>query len=210
MWEPVLNRLGQDRDVVAVDLPGFGASPMPPPGTPPGIGSLTRLLSEFFHDLGLDLHVAGNSLGGWLALELGRRGSAASATGLSPAGFHNRVASAFQRVSLWLAHRSARLFAPRADRLLTRPGVRKLAAGQFMVRPEQMTSTGGGEQIDVPVTIAWGEKDRLLRPHQATRAARAIPCARMLTLTGVGTSRHTTTRSMWRACSWRAVAAASR
>ena len=44
----------------------------------------------------------------------------------------------------------------------------------------------GGEQIGVPVTIAWGEKDRLLLPRQAPRAARAIPSARAVTLRGCG------------------------
>jgi pimeloyl-ACP methyl ester carboxylesterase len=45
---------------------------------------------------------------------------------------------------------------------------------------------GGGEAITVPVTIAWGEHDHLLLPRQARRAQRAIPHARVLTLTGCG------------------------
>jgi pimeloyl-ACP methyl ester carboxylesterase len=45
----------------------------------------------------------------------------------------------------------------------------------------------GGEQLDVPVTIAWGERDWLLpRKRQAPRAARAIPGARSITLQGCG------------------------
>jgi pimeloyl-ACP methyl ester carboxylesterase len=44
----------------------------------------------------------------------------------------------------------------------------------------------GGEQIAVPVTIAWGEHDRLLLPRQAARAQREIPRARLLTLCGCG------------------------
>ena len=36
MWQPVLSRLEPERDVIAFDLPGFGASPMPPPGRRPG------------------------------------------------------------------------------------------------------------------------------------------------------------------------------
>ena len=34
MWEPVLGGLAPHRDVIALDLPGFGASPMPPAGHP--------------------------------------------------------------------------------------------------------------------------------------------------------------------------------
>ena len=36
MWEPVIPRLAERHDVIAVDLPGFGASPMPPPALPAG------------------------------------------------------------------------------------------------------------------------------------------------------------------------------
>ena len=39
VWDPVLTRLQAERDVIALDLPGFGASPMPPPGTSPGPAS---------------------------------------------------------------------------------------------------------------------------------------------------------------------------
>lgn len=33
-WEPVLDRLTEQHDVIAVDLPGFGGSPLPAGGTP--------------------------------------------------------------------------------------------------------------------------------------------------------------------------------
>jgi pimeloyl-ACP methyl ester carboxylesterase len=36
MWEPVLEGLVAHRDVIALDLPGFGVSPMPRPGRPRG------------------------------------------------------------------------------------------------------------------------------------------------------------------------------
>ena len=48
------------------------------------------------------------------------------------------------------------------------------------------SSFAGGERIAVPVTIAWGAKDRLLLPRQARRAARAIPRARIVLLEGCG------------------------
>src|SRR6516162_11880095 len=88
VWDPVLPLLEAHREVIALDLPGFGDSPMPAPGTPPGVASLTRLVSEFLDGLGLDRpHVAGNSLGGWVSLELAKQGRVRTATGLSPAGF---------------------------------------------------------------------------------------------------------------------------
>lgn len=56
---------------------------------------------------GLDRpHVAGNSLGGLVALELARRGHVRSAHAISPAGFANRLESAIARASLWAGVRA--------------------------------------------------------------------------------------------------------
>ncbi len=214
VWEPVLQRLASEREIIALDLPGFGESPMPPRGTRPGVGSLTELVNHFLDEIDLGHpHVAGNSLGGWVSLELAKLGRARSATALSPAGFHNPREAMFQRASLWSSVRAARLLAPRADHLLSSPLGRRLALGQYVAKPERIPSADavasvralagaawfdetliaitserftGGEQVQAPVTIAWGEKDRLLLPRQATRAARAIPNARVTTLQGCG------------------------
>jgi pimeloyl-ACP methyl ester carboxylesterase len=213
-WEPQLPRLAAERDVIAVDLPGFGDSPMPPPGTPAGPRSLTRLMAEFIGSLGLDRpHVAGNSLGGWISLELAKQGLVRSATALSPAGFHNNWERFFQRASLQLAARSSRLLAPRADRVMRASAGRALFAQYFAkptrVPPDAMAASvrsaaaapwfdatiraittpevfSGGEQITVPVTIAWAERDHLLLPRQARRAQALIPSARVITLRGCG------------------------
>ena len=84
MWRPVLPALAAEHDVVALDLPGFGASPMPPAGTPAGVDSLCALVADFLDELGLDRpHLAGNSLGGLIALELARRGRARSVCAIS-------------------------------------------------------------------------------------------------------------------------------
>jgi pimeloyl-ACP methyl ester carboxylesterase len=214
VWEPVLPWLEADHDVVALDLPGFAASPPPPPGTPAGIAALTDLVGQFLNDLDLERpHVAGNSLGGWISLELARGGRARSATALSPAGFHNRLEAIYQRANLWTAVRAARLTAPVADRIATSTLARKVAFGAFVAHPERLTPAdaaassralagaawfdetlpalvhehfGNGASVRVPVTIAWGEKDRLLRPRQAPRAVRAIPGARLVVLRDCG------------------------
>ena len=74
-----------------MDLPGHGESP---PLTLAGrrpVPAIAEELFAFFDELGLDRpHVAGNSLGGALALIAGARGRAATVTGLSPAGFWAR------------------------------------------------------------------------------------------------------------------------
>jgi pimeloyl-ACP methyl ester carboxylesterase len=214
VWSGLFERLAPERDVIAIDMPGFGNSPPPPPGMPPGAQSLTRLVAEFLDELGLDSpHVAGNSLGGWVGLELAKLGRARSVTCLSPAGFHTAKEGRFQRASLANAVRVIRGAKPLVDALgRTRVG-RTLILYQTFGKPWKLSSDDalltldgaaratwfyetldvitrehftGGDQINVPVTIAWGEHDRLLLPRQAPRAIRAIPTARSITLTGCG------------------------
>ncbi|HWL87556.1 MAG TPA: alpha/beta hydrolase, partial [Polyangiaceae bacterium] len=43
-----------------------------------------------------------------------------------------------------------------------------------------------GHELRVPVTIAWGTRDFLLLPQQATRARRILPNARHVALPGCG------------------------
>lgn len=212
-WRPVVELIRDQRETVALDLPGFGESPMPPPGTPPGVDSLTRLVAEFLDELRLERpHVAGNSLGGFIALELAKQGRVRSATAISPAGFQSRAESYWSHSTLWLNWRVARLVDSRIDRLVRAPGARRGYA-QLIAHPERVPPSAlagdihalahspwfgatlpiitherfsGGEDIAVPVTIAWGERDHLLLPRQAQRAAKLIPRARVLKLRDCG------------------------
>ena len=213
VWQPVLDRLAPHRDIVALDLPGFGASPPPPPGAAPGVDSLTRIVAEFLGELGLERpHVGGNSLGGWIAIELARRGRAASATALSPAGFHTSREAIYERLSLLAIGRAARALAPRAHRILRSKLARRVAFAQLVARPDALPPDYAAAAvraladapwfdetliaitsdrfepgaIDAPVTVAWGAKDRLLLPRQARRVTRAIPGARVRALPGCG------------------------
>ena len=86
-WGAVLDRLTPHRDVIIADLPGHGESP-PLERDLPILDALLGPVRALLDDLGVaHPHVAGNSLGGRLALESAVAGWAASATGLSPAGF---------------------------------------------------------------------------------------------------------------------------
>jgi pimeloyl-ACP methyl ester carboxylesterase len=214
VWNPVLPLLERERDVIALDLPGFGASPLPPGHVPAGLESLTSSVIGLLDELGLERpHVAGNSLGGWLSLELAKAGRAASATALSPAGFWTGLDVLYSRALLFVAVRGARLGRPYAEWLTASAARRKLLFFNFFAHPERMPAEDAalqlsglsdapwfdetlkamlhrrfqhGERIDVPVTIAWAELDRILPPRQALWAAHLVPKARSTTLYDCG------------------------
>jgi pimeloyl-ACP methyl ester carboxylesterase len=215
VWEPVIPLLEREREVHAVDMPGFGDAPPLPPEIEPTAANLARAVHEECARNGVERpHVAGNSLGGWVALEMGRCGWAASVTTLSPAGLWSRPlgeapsggARMLLRGSPWL--KPAR---PLLSLALRFPATRHAAFQSIAARPERIPPAAaralvlgwldgegydaanramrrgvfdpGGYPEDVPVTIAWCERDRLLGPPKPHRRP---PHARFLVLPGVG------------------------
>jgi len=211
-WRPVVPRLAAEREVWRVDLPGFGRSEVLPARDPCGIDALADAADRFFAEAGLERpHVAGNSLGGAVGLELGRRDRVASVTALSPAGFAGRAGQQFAGRSLQLTHWAGGRLRPVAPKVFRRPGLRRILCGQMFAHPERLTPgeayanlvtmlDGKGfhdvlteldghrfeGEISVPVTIAWGTRDALLLPTQALRARRLLPGARHVWLHGCG------------------------
>lgn len=202
-WQPVLDRLAEDHDVIAVDLPGFGASPALPPGRGYDMPAAVETIAEFFTELGLDRpHVAGNSLGGVLSLELASRDLVRSATALSPGGFWTPRDRAWALRVLTMIRRGGTL--PGGTRLLRWKYPRLAGASLLYGHPSKMSeetmladlasmvaSPAFDEVADaardyvydspqptVPVTVAWGTRDRILWPRQAARAAELLPRAR--------------------------------
>lgn len=205
-WRPVIEPLSAHFSVLAVDLPGFGASPPLPAGQRPTVPRLAVALREQLSRWGIERpHVAGNSMGGALAIELALSGDAASATAFSPAGFWTPAQRRFCQLSLALL-----LHMPPASR----PGLiaaartavgRRLLFAQFAREPAKVPAAEAvamlenawaspafaetlaafdsyeltpEHQPEVPVTVAWGARDRLLIPRQAARAAERLPAAR--------------------------------
>jgi pimeloyl-ACP methyl ester carboxylesterase len=211
-WRPVIPLLSSSFDVIACDSPGFGRSAPLPSGVEPTVGAYADAFSSFFSELGLERpHVAGNSMGGAIGLELARRKAVSSVTAFSPAGFWTPGERRFAQVSLDVLASVPRLLRPAvrslADIRLGRAALFKQIFGwPGRIPPDEAVSTlddawaapafaatlaafdgydftGGDELRGIPVTIAWGKYDRLLiYSRQAPRARERLVWARHVTL----------------------------
>lgn len=211
-WRPVIERLSGEFEVIACDSPGFGNSPPLPAGVEPTIPAYADAFERFFAELGLERpHVAGNSMGGAIALELSRRRAVASVSAFSPAGFWSPAELRFCQVSLGMLARMPAPLQPGVAALAgTTPGRIALFSQLFerpaRIPPEEAVATlwaawrapafnGALAAFDrysftdpealsgERVSIAWGVHDRLLvYRRQAPRARAALPGARHLAL----------------------------
>lgn len=213
-WDAVVQLLAPYRELVLVDLPGHGESPpLVTAGRPP-VPVLLESVLGLLDELGLDRpHLAGNSLGGRLALEAGAVGRAASVTALSPAGFfRNRADMVYARAIFNVMQAAGRQLRPVSHALLQTTAGRGLVYGAVLSHPSQLTLEQASGDLaaflaardavgivlagvdrfagrlpdDVPVTIAWGAKDRLLPRRQALVAKGQLPTARFVLLPGCG------------------------
>jgi pimeloyl-ACP methyl ester carboxylesterase len=213
VFAPVLGRLAGEFDVWALDLPGFGASP--PPARPvSSIGRLTDDVQAWLRARGIEgCHVAGNSTGGGVALELAARGAVASAVALAPIGFWSARERAFCQGSVRATRALARRLRPIAPALLRAAPLRALLFAQYQAHPARIAPEDAVGDVDaligapafddvcaaftgylapataadrVPVTVVWGDKDRLLLPRQLERARRRLPRARHVLIPGAG------------------------
>ena len=194
VWAPVTERLARERDVIAIDMPGFGESPVLAEGMLPAPAALAAAIGDFVDSLGVGAaHVAGNSLGGWVALELALAGRARSVTGIAPAGLWSRPLMPKRGV----AHGAARGLLPLAMGLAGTGGGRRLALLGTVAHPERVPAEDARQiirdyamapgfttannamrashftrlaEIDVPVTLGWCDRDRLVRRPRALPA----------------------------------------
>ena len=197
--------LAPSRDVIAPDMPGFGRSSELPEDEEATPAALARAVATLMDELGIEsAHVAGVSLRGWVALELGRLGRGRSVTGLNAAGFWHRALGPRPN----RARELGRALAPMAGLLMRSADVRRQLLGGVTARPERvppdaaarlvrayLTSPGferanaamrsavfgGMDEIRAPVTLAWAEHDRLV-----AEPGDGVPGARRRWLRGCG------------------------
>ncbi|HTZ65066.1 MAG TPA: alpha/beta hydrolase [Solirubrobacteraceae bacterium] len=193
VWRPVLGRLEPSFDILAVALTGHAGGPQLPAGTPASVSALVDGVEREMDECGFDsAHIAGNSLGGWAALELAQRGRARSVIALSPAGGWEPGSREEKRLKGLFSRNHALIARTRAyiPKLVTRPRLRRAMLGQAMSRADLLTPDealkmaldvldctiyfdlmaavlrdgppASFDAVTSPVLLAWGTNDKIL------------------------------------------------
>ena len=216
-WSPVLPYLEPHHDVIVPTLHGHAGGPPLDSEVAPSVQALVDGIEEELDRLGLKkVHIAGNSLGGWIGIELARRGRAQSLVLLSPAGAWRsprriRVTAHGVRFSLGALARNSH----RAETIASRRLLRwALLAGQVAhpghVPQESLVTyieASGQSPVvepllrvlhrspveplpadrDYPVRLVWGERDLVLPfKHFGAPMLERLPGAELIRLQGVG------------------------
>jgi pimeloyl-ACP methyl ester carboxylesterase len=212
MWRGVLPLLAQRHRVIALNALGHhGGTPCTQ--RPARIAHVVDDAERTLDLLGYDrVHLAGNSMGGWVALELARRGRARSVCALSPAGLWGEGAD--QQASIALLKETTkmtRLTRPILPLLARSKALRRFALRANAVHASDVTREALIELADLllgcsvtddlfetpehftllrascPITIAWSAHDQIFpRETYQERARALVPDAEHLTLEGVG------------------------
>lgn len=176
-------------------------------------GDIVDAAERQLDDSGLERpHLVGNSMGGFIAIELARRGRASSVCAFSPGGFWSGDLRATTVNDIRRTVRIARRTRFVTPLLMRSPAVRRRAMRDAAVRGDLMSRAraveiaaepldctvvddivGSDERVapldplPCPVTIAWGELDTVLpvRSYEAVVRER-LPAAEFVVLPGVG------------------------
>ncbi|QCX26729.1 alpha/beta fold hydrolase [Nocardioides jishulii] len=212
-WSEVAPLLAEQFEVLTPTAAGHRGGPLLEGRAT--VSRLTDHAERHLDDLGLDtVHVAGNSLGGWMGIELARRGRARSVCALSPAGFWTPGSSDQEasRARLHFVRRLTLVSAPVAPLAMRSGLVRRLSMRDIAVRGDRLTPqaasvaatdllgcTAGLDLLSTteaiapldpppcPITLAWPEHDRIFSQQvNGDVARRIVPGARHVVLPGTG------------------------
>jgi pimeloyl-ACP methyl ester carboxylesterase len=214
IWTPLIEELAQQRDLILVDMPGFGETPPLPEEIEPSAGHIAEMVISLLDDLGLCRpHLVGHSFGGWVALEVAARGRASSVTAVAPAGLWKESMPPVTRTALRGLRLLTQRFGPLAPALvhsqIARTALLWPQSGRpWAVKPEDIlrevrgyaTCPGfeptlratvgrrfdGKAGLDVPVTVITGRRDLVIDRWQSQQRDLLPASARWVELPGSG------------------------
>lgn len=133
-WDPVLPMLQPQREVIAIDLPGFGKSS--PLTGEVSIATLTDAVERFLREENLEgADIVGSSMGARIVVEMARRGHTGDAVALDPGGFWNdtqvRIFNSTIKASIALVRR----IQPTLPSLVKQAAGRTALLAQFSAAP---------------------------------------------------------------------------
>jgi pimeloyl-ACP methyl ester carboxylesterase len=192
-WLPFMERLSEKFDVIAPEHPGFGKSDSA--DWLDNIGDLAYFYLDFFDHFDLDgVHLIGNSLGGWTALELAVRNqtSLKSLTLTAPAGIDLPDVPKGD-VFLWSPEQTVRgLFhsSELAEAILSRPmpedeqdrAMKSAVTGARLVWQPPLYNPHLAKwlhRITVPTLIVWGDDDKLIPAAYGPALQKMIPGSKL-------------------------------
>lgn len=205
-WQPILPALSAQREVIAVDLPGFGQTPALQGEV--SIATLADAVTSFMTEQGLTgVDMVGVSMGGRLVLELARRGVGGTTVALSPGGFWNAGQLRFFNISIQASIKLIRALQPVMPLLTGNPVGRTALLAQLSPKPwalpadltlHEMRSWAASPSFDAAlhslvhgpvqqgapagslpgrIVIGWARQDRICFPSQSKRATTLFPDA---------------------------------
>jgi pimeloyl-ACP methyl ester carboxylesterase len=204
-WDSIASALATQRELIVVDLPGFGDTP-PLPNV--SIASLADAVTAFLTEQRLGaIDAVGSSMGARLVLELARRGAVGDVVSLDPGGFWEGWETDVFQTSVDLSYKLVCALQPVLPVLTANPLTRTLLMAQFSAHPWTLPASvvltelrsfargpsfealladlargprqQGAEATPGRVTLGWGRRDYVCFPPQARRALRAFPAARL-------------------------------
>ena len=208
-WDRIIDGLTAQRDVIAVDLPGFGDTP--PLAGEISIRTLADAVTDFLAENNLTgIDAVGSSMGARLVLELARRGGVLGAVvSLDPGGFWQGWEIPVFYYSVRLSAQLVNQLQPVLPMLTSNPISRTLLFAQFSARPwnlpaqvalnelrtftptptftELLDDLAHGEKqqgapagsIQHPLVIGWGRQDLVCLPNQSKLALHLFPDAHL-------------------------------
>ncbi len=195
-WLFLFPRLSKEYQVYALDLPGFGRTPLAPEGT--NIRTHALYLQRFLDAMGLSqVTLVGNSLGGWIATrfvldapERVRHLYLLNSAGLSREGLFTPYTPDYESARRAISHFSGRPRPVRVPNFLLKAMVessrRPAYAGFIEHYDKQEELDDELSQVRVPTTIIWGTEDRILPLACAHDFHAGIPNSELILLPGVG------------------------